>query len=131
MLENCVKIMHYRFNFDACLMHSPFGFGFVQLTHQNLSVHALFCHISLTKENTQLLIYNYQALPHLASTYQFQLIKIPFQNFITYRSSKIGISRIRISLKIKQKPVGFFPRKTIGSNNVSTLIIEVNFRFLR
>ena len=26
MLENCDKIMHLRFNFDACPMHSPFGF---------------------------------------------------------------------------------------------------------
>ena len=36
-------------------MHSPFGF--VRLTHQNLSAHALFCHNSLPKLNTQLLIY--------------------------------------------------------------------------
>ena len=26
MLENLDKIMHLRFNFDACPMHSPFGF---------------------------------------------------------------------------------------------------------
>ena len=45
-----------RFNFDACPMHSPFGF--VHLTHQNLSVRALFCHNSLEKVSTQLLIYN-------------------------------------------------------------------------
>ena len=25
MLENCDKIMHLRFNFDVCSMHSPFG----------------------------------------------------------------------------------------------------------
>ena len=56
MLENCDKIMHLRFNFDACPMHSPFGF--VHLTHQNLSARALFCHNSLAKVNTQLLIYN-------------------------------------------------------------------------
>ena len=57
MLENCDKIMHLRFNFDACPVHSPFGF--VHLTKQNLSVRALFCHNSLAKVNTQLLIYNY------------------------------------------------------------------------
>ena len=56
MLQNCDKIMHLRFNFDAFLMHS--SFGFVHLTHQNLSVRALFCHNSLTRVNTQLLIYN-------------------------------------------------------------------------
>ena len=57
MLGNCDKIMHLRFNFDACPVHSPFGF--VHLTNQNLSVRALFCHNSLAKVNTQLLIYNY------------------------------------------------------------------------
>ena len=57
MLENLDKIMHLRFNFDACPMHSPFGF--VHLTHQNLSARALFCLNSLAKVNTQLLIYKY------------------------------------------------------------------------
>ena len=57
MLENCDKIMHLHFNFDAWPMHSPFGF--VHLTHQNLSVHALFCHNALAEVNKQLLIYNY------------------------------------------------------------------------
>ena len=52
MLENCDKIMHFRFNFVACLMHSPFGF--VHLMHQNLSVRALFCHNSFVKVNKQL-----------------------------------------------------------------------------
>ena len=55
MLENLDKIMHLRFNFDACPMHSPFGF--VHLTHQNLSGRALFCLNSLAKVNTHLLIY--------------------------------------------------------------------------
>ena len=59
MLENLHKIMHLRFNFYACPMHSPFGF--VHLTHQNLSAHALFCLNLLAKVNTQLLIYNYVA----------------------------------------------------------------------
>ena len=58
MLENLDKIMHLRFNFDACPMHSPFGF--VHLTHQNLSARALFCLNSLAKVNTQLLIYKYR-----------------------------------------------------------------------
>ena len=57
VLENLDKIMHLRFNFDACPMHSPFGF--VHLKHQNLSARALFCLNSLAKVNTQLLIYNY------------------------------------------------------------------------
>ena len=50
------KIMHLRFNFDACPMHSPSGF--VHLTHQNLRARALFCLNSLAKVNMQLLIYN-------------------------------------------------------------------------
>ena len=53
MLENCDKIMHFYFNFDACPMHSVFGF--VHLTHQNLSMCVIFCHNSLAKVNTQLL----------------------------------------------------------------------------
>ena len=57
MLENVDKIMHLRFNFDACPMHSPSGF--LHLTYQNLSARALFCLNSLAKVNTQLLIYNY------------------------------------------------------------------------
>ena len=57
VLENLDKIMHLRFNFDACPMHSPSGF--VYLTHQNLSARALFCLNSLAKVNTQLLIYKY------------------------------------------------------------------------
>ena len=61
MLENIDKIMHLRFNFDACPMHSPFGF--MHLTYQNLSVCALFCLNSLAKVNTQLLIYKYLILP--------------------------------------------------------------------
>ena len=56
VLENLHKIIHLRFNFDACPMHSPFGF--VHLTHQNLSARALLCLNSLAKVNTQLLIYN-------------------------------------------------------------------------
>ena len=39
VLENLDKIMHLRFNFDACPVHSPFGF--VHLMHQNLSACAL------------------------------------------------------------------------------------------
>ena len=42
MLKNCDKIMHLHFSFDACPMHSPFGF--MHLRHQNLSKRALFCH---------------------------------------------------------------------------------------
>ena len=26
MIENCDRIMHLRFSFDACPLHSPFGF---------------------------------------------------------------------------------------------------------
>ena len=54
VLENLDRKMHLRFDFDACPVHSPFGF--VHLMHQNLSVHALFYLNSLAKENTQLLI---------------------------------------------------------------------------
>ena len=51
--------MHLHFSFDACPMHS--SFGFVHLMHQNLSAHALFCLNSLAEANTQLLIYNWKA----------------------------------------------------------------------
>ena len=56
MLENCVKIMFLHFTFDACPMHSPFGF--VRLTHQNKALYALFCQNSLTTFNEQLFIYD-------------------------------------------------------------------------
>ena len=62
MLENCEEIMHLRFNFDDCPMHSPFEF--VHLTPQNLSARALFCHNALAKVNTQLLICNHQQYLH-------------------------------------------------------------------
>ena len=67
MLENCGKIMHLRFNLDACPMHSPFGF--VHLTHQNLSAHALLCQNSLAKVSTQLLTYKYACLVAADATY--------------------------------------------------------------
>ena len=47
VLKNCDNIMSLSFNFDACLMDSPFGF--MHLTHQNLSVYTLFCHNSQKK----------------------------------------------------------------------------------
>ena len=56
VLENLDKIMLLCFNFDACLVHSPFGF--MHLMHQNLSACALFCPNSLAKVNTQSLTYN-------------------------------------------------------------------------
>ena len=59
MLENLDKIMHLRFNFDACPVHSPLGF--VHLTHQNLSARALFCVNSLAKVNMQILMYKYSS----------------------------------------------------------------------
>ena len=52
--------MHLRFNFDACPMHSPFGF--MHFMHQNLCVRALFSLDSLAKVNMQLLIYNYRLI---------------------------------------------------------------------
>ena len=58
------KIMYLRFNFDACPMHSPFGF--VHLTHQNLSARPLFCPHSLAKVNTQLLIYVFGILLYIS-----------------------------------------------------------------
>ena len=60
MLKNLDKIMHLPFNFDACPMHSPFGF--MHLTHQNLSARALFCLNPLAKANMQLLICNHLPL---------------------------------------------------------------------
>ena len=59
--------MHIRFKFDACSVHSPFGF--VHLRHQNLSMRALFCHNSLAKVNTQLLIFKYQLLCHFLNKF--------------------------------------------------------------
>ena len=67
--------MHLRFNFYACPIHSPSGF--VHLTHQNLSVRALFCLNSLAKVNTQLFIYN------LHITIWHKLHWSHFQNCIT------------------------------------------------
>ena len=65
------KKMHFLFNFDACPMHSPFGF--VHLMHQNLSARALFCHNSLPKVNMQLSIYKY-LMKNLNSVHIFFLI---------------------------------------------------------
>ena len=76
MLENRDKIMHLRFNFDACPMHSPFRF--VHLTHQNLSVRALFCHNSLAKVNTQLLIYKYNIKISRSLNYNITVFPCPF-----------------------------------------------------
>ena len=50
MLENYDKIMHLHLNFDTCPLHSPFGF--VHLTHQNISTHALVYNNSFVKVNT-------------------------------------------------------------------------------
>ena len=62
MLENCDKIMHLRFNFDACPVHS--SFGFVLLMHQNLSACAFFGHNSLTKVNMQFAIKSLLKIPN-------------------------------------------------------------------
>ena len=75
VLENCDKIMHLRFNFDACPVHSPFGF--VHLAHQNLGVCALFCHNSLAKVNTHLLIYNRQTPSNTCKTTILQKQYLP------------------------------------------------------
>ena len=80
MLENLDKIMHFRFNFDACPMHSPFGF--VHLTHQNLSARALFCLNLLAKVNTQLLIYNYTMLD-LKNWFRFMVYYLPIIHCFT------------------------------------------------
>ena len=76
------QIMHLRFNFDTCPMHSPFGF--MHLTHKNLTTGALFCLNSLAKVNTQLLIYkwtmfciksnSFQMTPGWQSSWGFFLI---------------------------------------------------------
>ena len=70
--------MHLRFNFDACPMHSPFGF--LHLTHQKFSARALFCLNSLAKVNTQLLIYNYCAISQ-------NLFRPPVSNMLMYLCS--------------------------------------------
>ena len=54
MLKNLDKIMHLRFNLDVCPVNPPFGF--VHLTHQNLSTCALFCLNSLVRVNTQFMV---------------------------------------------------------------------------
>ena len=56
MLENCNKIMHLRFSFDAFPMYSPFGFVHDASKSERACI---FCHNSLAKVNTQLLIYDY------------------------------------------------------------------------
>ena len=64
MLDNLDKITHLRFHFDACPMHSLFGF--VPSTHQNLSARALFCLNSLAKVNTLLLERMRTAVRHIS-----------------------------------------------------------------
>ena len=67
-ITNCVFLCAREFRQNnalalhncACPVHSPFGF--VHLTHQNLSACALYCLNSLAKVNTQLLIYNQRIL---------------------------------------------------------------------
>ena len=75
-----------RANFDACPMHSPFGF--VHLTHQNLSARALFCLNSLAKVNTQLLIYNYFINVFAKNYVVVKLFFYYFLFFIFFSSSK-------------------------------------------
>ena len=75
MLENFDKIMHLRFKFHACPVHSPFRF--VHLTHQNLSARALFCHNSLPEVNTQLLIYNSKKCYAYAVTHTVAKVCLP------------------------------------------------------
>ena len=64
--------MHFRFSFDACPVHSPFGF--VHLTQQNLSARALFCNNLLAKVNTQLLIYKSHSLLSLVKAKANEII---------------------------------------------------------
>ena len=79
MLENLDKIMHSRFNFDACPMHSPFWF--MHLMHQNLSVPALSCLNSLAKVNTQLLIHKCDLL----SQNEHKVATAAFQNYYRFK----------------------------------------------
>ena len=78
--------MHLRFIFDACPMHSPFGF--VHLTHQNLSARALFCLNSLAKVNTQLLIYKYCTMRVWMSTFSLDAL----ENIAPVRQSLVALS---------------------------------------
>ena len=95
MLDNCDKIMHLPFNFDACPMHSPFRF--VHLMHQNLSARALFYHDSRAKVNTQLLIYKYWEFwcnAMHANTVKFgPFIKHGCQNLINHFTAVIFLSK--------------------------------------
>ena len=70
--------MHLRFPFDACPMHSPFGF--VHLMHQNLRARVLFCLNSLAKVNTQLLIYIITVIPETSEGSIFLSFKFAFLN---------------------------------------------------
>ena len=89
MLENCDKTMYFRFNFDACPLHTHQVCALQHLTNQNLSVRALFCHNSLAIVNMQLLIYNYSraslsmritesilAVIHIISRYENQFLSL-------------------------------------------------------
>ena len=75
--------MHLRFNFDACPMHSPFGF--VHLTHQNLSARALFCLNSLAKVNTQLLSINKHSVRMISADFAKWLHQIQRYNNVAFR----------------------------------------------
>ena len=82
-----------RFNFDACPMHSPFGF--VHLTHQNLSARALFCLNSLAKVNTQLLIYNSGAYNNRNIIYLYRECPTVNYRFITaYLLLRVKLDKI-------------------------------------
>ena len=76
MLENSDKIMHLRFNFDACPVHSPFAF--VHLTNQILSARALFCITSLAKVNMQLFIFDYERLKNTKDTIYTYIVYAKF-----------------------------------------------------
>ena len=83
--------MHLRFNFDACPMHSPFGF--VHLTHQNLSARTLFCLNSLAKVNTQLLIYNKHTARMYVNPYTTEVsLEIRFLSLHTEWGSPLSYS---------------------------------------
>ena len=59
--------MHFRFDFDAWPMHSPFRF--VHLMHHNFKACALFCHNPLAEVDAQLLIYRpNSSTPYLHKT---------------------------------------------------------------
>ena len=117
VLENCDKIMHFCFNFDACPMHLTFGF--MHLTYQNLSAPAYFCNNSLAKVSISIsyfinIIFSYFILlyccntPYIISCYTFCAIGHGFLKLsksVLFERTLLFVDRAgKIIIKLMEPP---------------------------